>query len=150
MQRLIIAMCVAPFVAGCASAPTRTPRMTQLDTQQTSAETKVHLYEYLRWFSAQIAAAADDVRVTEKDPVVQEAALRLKANAVSSIQVAVFQRDPLAALADAWALTAAMARFFEDGDGKDLFGGSQSRVVETLHGLEREVEALSQEVVGKE
>jgi hypothetical protein len=121
-----------------------------LDTQQTSAETKVHLYEYLRWFSAQIAAAADDVRVTEKDPVVQEAALRLKANAVSSIQVAVFQRDPLAALADAWALTAAMARFFEDGDGKDLFGGSQSRVVETLHGLEREVEALSQEVVGKE
>jgi hypothetical protein len=150
MQRLIIAMCVATFIGGCASAPTRTPRMTQLDTQQTSAETKVHLYEYLRWFSAQIAAAADDVRVTEKDPVVQEAALRLKANAVSSIQVAVFQRDPLAALADAWALTAAMARFFEDGDGKDLFGGSQSRVVETIHGLEREVEALSQEVVGKE
>lgn len=150
MQRLTAILCVATFVAGCASAPTRTPRMTQLGVQQTSAETKVHLYEYLRWFSAQIAAAADDVRVTEKDPIVQEAALRLKANAVSSIQVAVFQRDPLAALADAWALTAGMARFFEDGNGKELFGGSQSRVVEALHGLELEVEALSQEVVGKE
>jgi hypothetical protein len=124
--------------------------MTQLGVQQTAAESKVHLYEYLRWFGAEIVAAADDVRITEKDPVVQESALRLKANAVSSMQVAVFQRDPLAALADAWALTAAMVRFFADGNGKDLFGGSQSRVLEALHGLEVEVEELAQGIVGKE
>jgi len=124
--------------------------MTQLGVQQTAAESKVHLYEYLRWFGAEIVAAADDVRVTEKDPVVQESALRLKANAVSSMQVAVFQRDPLAALADAWALTAAMVRFFADGNGKDLFGGSQSRVLEALQGLEVEVEELAQGIVGKE
>jgi len=150
MQRLTAVLCVATFVGGCASAPTRTARMTQLGVQQTAAESKVHLYEYLRWFGAEIVAAADDVRVTEKDPVVQESALRLKANAVSSMQVAVFQRDPLAALADAWALTAAMARFFADGNGKDLFGGSQSRVLEALHGLEVEVEELAQGIVGKE
>jgi len=150
MQRLIAILCVATFVGGCASAPTRTARMTQLGVQQTAAESKVHLYEYLRWFGAEIVAAADDVRVTEKDPVVQESALRLKANAVSSMQVAVFQRDPLAALADAWALTAAMARFFADGNGKDLFGGSHSRVLEALHGLEVEVEELAQGIVGKE
>jgi len=150
MQRLTAILCVATFVGGCASAPTRTARMTQLGVQQTAAESKVHLYEYLRWFGAEIVAAADDVRVTEKDPVVQESALRLKANAVSSMQVAVFQRDPLAALADAWALTAAMARFFADGNGKDLFGGSQSRVLEALHGLEVEVEELAQGIVGKE
>jgi len=150
MQRLTAILCVATFVGGCASAPTRTARMTQLGVQQTAAESKVHLYEYLRWFGAEIVAAADDVRVTEKDPVVQESALRLKANAVSSMQVAVFQRDPLAALADAWALTAAMVRFFADGNGKDLFGGSQSRVLEALHGLEVEVEELAQGIVGKE
>ena len=150
MQRLTAVLCVATFVGGCASAPTRTARMTQLGVQQTAAESKVHLYEYLRWFGAQIVAAADEVRVTETDPVVQESALRLKANAVSSMQVAVFQRDPLAALADAWALTAAMARFFADGNGKDLFGGSQSRVLEALHGLEVEVEELAQGIVGKE
>ena len=124
--------------------------MTQFGVQQTTAEMKVHLYEYLRWFSTEVAAAADDVLITEKDPTVQEAALRLKANAVTSMQTAVFQRAPLGALADAWALTAAMARFLEDGRGKDLFGGSQPRVVEALDGLEIEVEELAQGIVGKQ
>jgi hypothetical protein len=66
------------------------------------------------------------------------------------MQAAVFQHDPIASLADAWALTAAMDLFFEDGKGKDLFGSSQFRVVESLHRLEAQVDELAQAVVGKE
>jgi hypothetical protein len=66
------------------------------------------------------------------------------------MQAALFQRDPIAALADAWALTAGIARFFDQGNGRDLFGSSQSLVVDAFHGLEREIDALVQSVVGKE
>jgi hypothetical protein len=124
--------------------------MTEVGIQQTTAETRIQLHEYLRWFSAEIVTAADGVLVTERDLAIQEAALRLKANAVTSMQTAVFQHDPLAALTDAWALTAAMTRFFEDGNGRGLYGGSQTLVVDALRRLEIEVDQLAQRIAGKE
>jgi hypothetical protein len=151
MHRLAAALFAASCLVGCASAPpTRTSRMTELGVGQTTAEIRVYLREYLRGFNTEIAAAADDVLVIEKDLAVQEAALRLKANAVTAMQAAVFQRDPLAAITDAWALTAAMRNFFEDGKGKALFAGSQSRVVAVLQTLEGRIDEFAQTVVGKE
>ena len=148
-KRLVLVLCVG-YLGGCASAPTRTAKMTEIGVLQTTSETRVQLRDYIRVFNGEILAAADGILVTEKDLAVQEAALRLKANGVTAMQAAVFQQDPIAALADAWALTVAMARFLEDGKGKDLFGGSQSLVVEALHRLEVQVDAFAQTVVGKE
>jgi hypothetical protein len=124
--------------------------MTELGVEQTLAEMRVLLHEYLRWFTTEIVTAADGILETEMDPAAQEAALRLKVSAVTSMQAALFQRDPLAALTDAWALTHGMTHFFEDGNGKDLFGGSQNLVVDALHGLESELDRLAQRIVGKE
>ena len=148
---LLLAGAAAGCLGGCASAPpTRTARMTEIGVQQTTAEMRVHLREYLRSFSGAIESAADGVLVSENDLAIQQSALLLKANGVTTMQAAVFQRDPLAALADAWTLTAAMSRFFEDGKGKALFGGSQPQVVETLHTLEGLIDTLVQGTVDKE
>lgn len=151
MNRLAVTLVLGTWLIGCSSAPPpRTPGMTRLGVRQTTAEMRILLNEYLRWFTAEIAAAADAVIAAEEDPAVQEAAVRFKANAVPAMQAALFQRDPLAALVDGWALTASMVHYFEEDKGRELFGGSQSQVVETLHGLEREIEAIVENVVGKE
>ncbi len=150
MPRVALILSLASCLGGCASAPPRTPTMTEYGVERNVAEMRVLLHEYLRWFTAEIVIAADGVLDSEKDPAIQKAALRLKVNAVSSMQAALFQRDPLAALADAWALTMAISRFFDEGNGSDLSGGSQSLVAEALHGLEVEVDGLAQIIVGKE
>lgn len=118
MHRVTLILCLATFLGDCASAPPpRTARMTELGVEQTTAEMRVLLHEYLRWFTAEIVTAADGVLETEQDLAAQEAAVRLKANGMTSMQAGLFQRDPLAAPSDAWALTAAMAGFFDEGTG---------------------------------
>jgi hypothetical protein len=149
MRRLPV-LCLLGFLSGCASAPKRTAKMTEIDVEQTTAEMRIRLRDYLRLFNTEIVAAADGVVAAEKDLGVQQAALQLKASAVTAMQAAVFQQDPIAALADAWALTAAMARFFEDGSGKNLFGGSQFLVIQALNRLEAQADEFAQMVVGKE
>ena len=120
-----------------------------MDMPHSTAEMRVYLHDYLREFSGEIVAAADRATFDGVDLPVQAAALRLKANGVLAMQSAVFQRDPIAALTDAWVLTAAMVRFFEDGNGKNLFTGSPPVVVETLRQLEARVDALAQSLVGQ-
>ena len=124
--------------------------MADIGVEQSTAEMRIYLHDYLRVFSGEIVDTADRVTVVEGNLAVRAAALRLKANGVMAMQAAVFQRDPVAALADAWVLTAAMARFFEGGSGKELFRGSQPLVVETLRRLEVQVDALAQKLVGQE
>ena len=150
MRRLLGTLFAACCLAACASAPTRTAKMAEVGVQQSTAEMRIYLHDYLRGFSGEIAAAADRVIVAEDDLSARAAALRLKANGVIAMQAAVFQHDPIAALTDAWVLTAAMARFFDDGNGKDLFRGSQPVVVEALRRLEVQVDALAQSLVGHE
>jgi hypothetical protein len=151
MHRTTLILCLSTCVGGCSSAPPpRTARMTEIGVEQTNAQVRVLLHEYLRWFTAETVIAGDGVIEAETELAVQEAALRLKVNAVTSMQAALFQRDPIAALADAWALTAGIARFFDQGNGRDLFGGSQSLVVDAFHGLEAEIDRLVQSIVGKE
>ena len=64
------------------------------------------------------------------------------------MQAAVFQLDPLAALADAWSLRAQMERFFATGAGKDLFGDSQRTAIQDSLTLSEEAAALARSVVG--
>ena len=84
----------------------------------------------------------------ETDPSIREAAVRWKINSIPAMQAAVFQLDPLAALADAWGLCAQMERFFATGAGKDLFGDSQRIAVQDSLTLSEEAAALARSVVG--
>jgi hypothetical protein len=124
--------------------------MSELGVRQTTAEVRVLLHGYLRWFTAQIVAAADAVQTNEDDLEIRESAIRLKLGAIPSMQAAVFQREPLAALTDAWALTMALDSFVSAGNGKELFGASQPTVVETMGKLEAEIRTIVQNVVGRQ
>jgi len=94
-----------------------------------------------------VQTAADEISAAETDPSIREAAVRWKINSIPAMQAAVFQLDPLAALADAWGLCAQMERF-ATGAGKDLFGDSQRIAVQDSLTLSEDVAALARSVVG--
>ncbi|HEY7697422.1 MAG TPA: hypothetical protein VIE88_03360, partial [Vicinamibacteria bacterium] len=150
-RSLAATLTVAVGISGCAKAPPpRTPAMSELGVHQTTAEVRVLLHSYLRWFTTQVVATADAIVSNESDLEIKESAIRLKVAAIPSMQAAVFQRDPLAALVDTWALTAALARFLESGEGGALFGASQPTALETVRQLEVEIRTIAENVVGQQ
>lgn len=149
-RSLTASLTIGVGISACSSAPPpRTPAMSEIGVRQTTAEVRVLLSSYLRWFTTQVVATADAVVRNEDDLEIKESAIRLKIAAISSMQAAVFQRDPLAALVDSWALTLALVRFLENGDGRTLLGASQPAAVETVRQLEAEIRTLCNTVVGE-
>ena len=153
MQALLRGLCLVALIAlaGCSSAPPpRTAAMTQLQADVTRYELRLLVYDYASYFSAVVGGAADTILGAEEDRDVQRAALRFKIHAIPTMQKAAFQSDPLAGLADAWALSVQMRRFFENGNGREVFGRSQSVAVDAARHLEEEVIVLVETVVGAE
>lgn len=149
--RGVCTVSILVVLAGCSTVPPpKTAAMAQLETDVTRYELRLLVYDYAGYFSAVVDDAADTIIEAEEDPEVQKAALRFKIHAIPAMQKAVFQSDPLAGLADAWALSVQMRRFFENGNGRDVFGRSQRVAVDAARHLEEEVVALVESVVGAE
>jgi hypothetical protein len=109
----------------------------------TTGELRVRLYEYQKVFSTTVQSAADEIMMREQDRTIHVAAIRWKINAISKMQSAVFQVDPLAGFGNAWGLTIQMVDFFETGEGIDLFGDSQEIARRESRWLRDEVFALA-------
>jgi hypothetical protein len=150
--RKVLPLCAALLaLASCATkTPPRTATMQEMGVSETTAAVRLYLHEYLRFYTDELETMTDRILVAEKDLAIREAVLRLRVHAVPSMQAVVFQRAPLAALLDAWALTAAIRRFLEVGNGREAFGGSQAIAVATFRGLEDEVAGLMDRIVGPE
>jgi hypothetical protein len=109
-----------------------------------SRELRAQLNEYMRDFTAEVQAAADEIIERAEETTVRKEAMRWKMEGVPACQLAVFKEDPAAALLDTWALAAQMTRYFESGRGSGYFGKWQGIAVETSKCLEAGVETLAQ------
>lgn len=149
MPIVIIALLI--MITGCSTAPPpRTPGMESVGLDLTTLELRRRVYQYESNFASAVHQAADEIFASNDNRDVREMTIRWKINSVPQMQAAVFQADPLAALADAWGLTAQMDNFFTTGNGKELFGDSQSIAVDTSQELRAEIRTLARHVVGPE
>ena len=151
MYRRCLTVVILLVLAGCSTAPPpRTPGMQAFGIEETTAELRYQIYRYEVLFAATVHAAADEIAMTEIDQDIREMAIRWKINAVPTMQLAVFQLDPLAAISDTWVRTAQMERFFTTGNGKELFGDSQHFAVEASRELLSEIRELARSVAPEE
>ncbi|WP_241759259.1 chemotaxis protein [Pyxidicoccus parkwayensis] len=110
---------------------------------------RIRVRDLARRFSGLIEATADDLAAHTDSPEVKRAMLQFKANAVPTMQGALFQPDPVASLIDAWALLAQLEGVLPKsaaGTSPELMAKAQR----SLEGMESEVEALWREVSGQE
>lgn len=132
------------LLGGCATAPQKPAYMASAPGVHVEpAELRVRVYVYESFFASTVQSSANEILAKEEDFEIRQAALLWKINVIPAMQKAVFQADPLAALGEAWVLTLQMARYFDEGPGRDLFGESQSIAVEAAHDLESEVQAVA-------
>ena len=125
---------VAALVIGlsaCASAPKRTRVMEQLPNLAADAqELRFRAYALADELSGLVEAASNEIIAGTTNPDIRFNALLWKANGVPVIRTASFQRDPVAAGLDVWALAVQMNDFFERGAGRTAFGDLQPIAIE--------------------
>lgn len=81
-------------------------------TEMSAGELRARVRSLASPFSGEIEYTADSLAAWEADTQDRLQLLRFKINAVPQMQMALFRADPVAALVDAWALTAQMDQVF--------------------------------------
>ena len=99
------------FVAvGCVSAPSQTAFMKSMGGQvgAVRGEMRLRSVAYASLTAGLVEETADDIRAEATIPATRRAALQWKLHAISIIQEAAFQPDPLMAAADLWTFAVQM------------------------------------------
>ncbi len=90
-------------------------------TRVTSMQLRLRVQSLVNPMTGIVADAADKVIDESDDPEVRRAALRWKVAAVPAVRESLFERYPIVALLDTWALSYQMMDYFETGPGKAAF-----------------------------
>ncbi|MCP4898968.1 MAG: hypothetical protein GY906_18515, partial [bacterium] len=121
-REVLILLLICFFTASCTStAPTESRLMKESPNVTVSApELRVKVRALAPRFSGIIETAADQIMRQTNDPEHHSLALRWKVTGVPSIQAALFQPDPLAAVMDTWTLIVQTRFYLEEGPGTQI------------------------------
>jgi len=107
-----------------------------------SEELRLQINNFAIRYTGIIEEAADKIISQTNDPQIKQNALLWKINSIPAISEVIFIIEPFAALVDTWAFCLQMIQFFEEGNGKDLFGDHQSIAVNASYKIENEIRTI--------
>ena len=125
-SRLMLAIGLLIFAAGCRSASPRTGQIGVLhdpgDLKVNREQLRLRVRSLVGPMTGRMESAADEIAASTTSPTVRLAALEWKIDAVPAMRDSLFQPDPYVALIDAWVLLYQMSDYFESGPGKTRLG----------------------------
>jgi hypothetical protein len=104
---------------------------------------RIMTYDFARHLVDVVEETADTIVVESSDFMIQLNAIRWKIGALSATRDAVFQATPIFSLIDTWTFCRQMTLFFEEGNGKEMFGEWQSAVIYACDSLETEITQIA-------
>ncbi|HMQ15167.1 MAG TPA: hypothetical protein PKC49_04260 [Phycisphaerae bacterium] len=131
MYRLVCLATLLPPVAltaagGCAASSTRTSDRLGVSTRLSKEELGELLQQFEDAFEATIREAAERITTRQPDRRTRRLALLWQMRLFPLARDALNQQDAVHSLLDAWALCVRLRDFFEQGDGRELFGEQQA------------------------
>jgi hypothetical protein len=103
---------------------------------------RIMTHEFADHFATSVESTADTISDNAFDFEIRLNAIRWKIYATGGIQDAAFHTTPLGAMVDTWAFCVQMFRYFEEGDGRNIFGENQSLAIHTSQNLLGEFQQL--------
>ena len=143
-RQLVVTIVCALALSACSTAPAKKSALMQsvegLDV--TKRELQTLMYFYANHFAGQVDLACNEIYLTSTDPDIRRAAIEWNLNATPQLMMACFNHDPLVGMLAAWTFTIQIQDFFEEGNGRDVFGPQQDIAVKTSGTLETEMSKL--------
>ena len=127
-----------PLLSGCRTmAPRQATVIEEVgDVDVSRQRLRVAAMNSMYLYMSSVELTADSIIGTATDPDVRRNALAWKTNAIPAIQRAMLYPDPLVAFVDGWAMTVQMREYFEEGNGRGLFGPEQPHAVSSSRRME--------------
>jgi hypothetical protein len=116
------------------------------DAQIGERELRLRVFEYAREFGNVVEAAAGEIAEKTDDRFLRRRALLWQMSVIPACYSAASHDDAVAALVDVWALAVQMRVYFEEGDGRGIYGELQPLAVGAARELEQAVERLADSV----
>ena len=108
--------------------------------------TRILMHEFGSVFSNNVEKLADSIIQASLDKDIKMNALYWKINATAMSRQVIFQTVPYVSLVDTWTFCKQQDDFVQSGNGGDLFGDFQSRVIQVTGKLEEDVSAIARVV----
>ena len=135
----VILLFILINIVGCGSVSRESVLMQNIeDAKMNSMELGIRINEAGSRYSLEIENSADKIIAATKDAGIKKNALLWKLYGIPALLKSVSIQDPLASGTDIYVLIAQMRQFFENGNGKDLFGKHQQIAVDAVKRMEKE------------
>ena len=102
----------------------------------TQAELRNRMFEYSSGFDVFVGEAADRISTATSDPRLRRSSLLWKIRMPDAASLAATLPDPREAYVESLTLAIAQRQFFDNGNGKDMFGPQQSIALEAARDIE--------------
>lgn len=139
-----IFVAVVALTTGCLDAAPSRSRLLQVGGTggMSQEELQGALADFDDLFTANVKQAAIAIDEQSQAPAIRKNTLLWQVRMIPACHTAVEETDPLKSYADMWTLCVRMRRFFQDGEGKQLFGDQQEIAIKTAVQLENEIERI--------
>ena len=143
-----IAILMACMLGACSTAPAnRSALMSEVEgIDVTKRELEIAMYSFAVHVTGQIELACSEIYTSSSDPDIRRAAIEWNTNASPEWMKACFYHDPLVAMISAWVFAIQMREFFQDGNGRDVFGAYQPIATQVSTSIEGDMFKLAHAV----
>lgn len=108
--------------------------------------TRILMHEFGAGFSNKVEKLADSVMQATVDKDIKMNALYWKINATAMSRQVIFQTVPYASLVDTWTFCKQQSDFVRTGNGRELFGDFQARIIDVTGKFEKDVSIIARVV----
>ena len=102
-----------------------------------------YLETYQEEFETLIESTADDISEKESDRKIQKSCLIWKTRMIDKLKDKLKEENALVSLLDTWLFSVRMLRFFESGDGSNMFGVNQQLAIDAAKESESMIEDIA-------
>jgi hypothetical protein len=134
----------ASAAPGCAGLPFELPFLGRGGSERgfSQEELSEELNAYATRFSGLVSTAAEEIASASDDPVIGRRSLLWTLRISPAVQEAAFSPNPQRGFVRALTIAVMQRRYLTGGDGRKLFGASQSVAVSTAEALETDALAI--------
>jgi hypothetical protein len=132
-----VALTMALPLSGCLGSAMRAPEQSVVmqgvgELDMNSRRVRLSADNFVAAYLPMIELTADSIIQATDDPQVRRSAIEWKVNAISEMQRATHDPDPLVSFVDGWVLAEQISDYYTDGLGSTTFGDEQAIAVRNL------------------